>query len=251
MAILDALAEPVSVMDGNLRLIYCNEAYGKLVGLAPDEAMGKHCYELIPGRHCHTDDCTAIRVKKEGRFTTEIEKHIVNADRRISAMIVAAPLRDVKGNVVGTVEAITDLSELKSLRERDEVIRKLSSPIVDVWEGIIMLPLIGVLDTARAKHVTDSILNHIARFATSVVLLDISGITAIDTKTAGHILRAVQAVGLMGSEVVITGIRPDVAVTLATLGMDLSGIVTRSSLREGLEYSYSKLALKVVKSSIT
>jgi rsbT co-antagonist protein RsbR len=249
LSILDALAEPVSVMDENLKVIYCNEAFGKLVGLPPEKVLGRHCYELIPGKHCHTEDCTANRVKEAGAFTTEVEKHIVNQDRIIPTMIVATPLKDVNGKVVATVEAITDLSELRSLRERDDVIRKLSSPIVEVWEGIIMLPLIGILGSARAKQITDSILRHVAQFKTKVVLLDISGIMAIDTKTASHILRAVQAVRLMGSEVVITGIRPDVAATLAALGVDLSGFITRSSLREGLQYSFDKLVLSVVKSS--
>ncbi len=128
-----------------------------------------------------------------------------------------------------------------------ENMEKFAIPLVEVWEGIIMLPLIGILDSARAKQVTESILAHIAQTKTDIVILSIGGIVAVDTKTANHILRTVHAAKLMGSEVIITGIRPDVATTLVTLGVDLSSIVTRSTLHEGLEYAFSKLGFKVTK----
>ncbi len=80
-----------------------------------------------------------------------------------------------------------------------------------------------------------------------MIVMDISGIAAIDTKAANYILRTVQAVKLMGSEFVITGIRPDVASTLVTLGVDLTGIVTRGSLQEGLQYAYARLGFKLTR----
>jgi rsbT co-antagonist protein RsbR len=136
-----------------------------------------------------------------------------------------------------------------TLAEKDEMLRKLSTPLVEVWEGIMMLPLIGILDSARAKEITESILEHIAQTKTDIVILSIGGITTVDTKAASHILRTAQAVKLMGSEFVITGMRPDVAVTLVSLGVDLSGIVTQATLHEGLEYSFAKLGWKVTKTS--
>ena len=101
--------------------------------------------------------------------------------------------------------------------------------------------------TQLAKQITESILEHIAQTKVEIVILSIGGIAAIDTKAASHILRTAQAVKLMGSEFVITGIRPDVATTLVSLGVDMSGIVTRATLHEGLEYSFAKLGWKVTK----
>ena len=137
--------------------------------------------------------------------------------------------------------------------ERESVIKqqgeglRLSIPIVSVWEGAVLVPLIGILDSARAKRLTESVLENITTSKTEVIVMDISGIAAIDTKVASHILRTVQAVRLMGSEVVITGIRPDVAITLVTLGVDLTGVLTRSTLKEGLEYAYWKLGFRLAK----
>jgi rsbT co-antagonist protein RsbR len=139
------------------------------------------------------------------------------------------------------------VSERESIiKEKAEVMR-LSVPVVNAWEGIVMLPVIGILDSARAKQLTESVLECVSRNKVDVIVMDVSGIAAIDTKAASHILRTVQAAKLMGSDVVITGIRPDVAVTLVALGIDLSDVLTRSTLREGLDYAYSKLGLKVTK----
>jgi rsbT co-antagonist protein RsbR len=138
-------------------------------------------------------------------------------------------------------------SDSERLTEKDEMPRTLSTPLVEVWEGIVMLPVIGVLDSARAKQITESMLEHIAKTKTEIVILSIGGIAAVDTKAASHILRTAQAVKLMGSEFVITGIRPDVASTLVSLDVDLSNIVTRATLHEGLDYSFAKLGWKVTK----
>jgi len=137
---------------------------------------------------------------------------------------------------------------MEKLKEKDAIIRKLSTPLVEIWEGIVMLPLIGILDSARAKQFTESLLEYITRNKSEIAIIDISGIAAIDTQIANHILRAIQAVKLMGAEMIVTGVRPDVAVTLVAIGAELSHVVTRGTLREGLEYAFEKLGLKLSKS---
>jgi rsbT co-antagonist protein RsbR len=147
--------------------------------------------------------------------------------------------------------AARDITEIKraekALKERDETIVKLSTPLIELWEGIMLVPLVGILDSARVKQLNELVLRHVAGGKTEVIVMDISGIAAIDTKTANYILRTIQAVRLMGSDIIITGIRPDVAVTLVTLGVELSGIVTRATLREGLEYAFERLRLRLTR----
>jgi len=122
------------------------------------------------------------------------------------------------------------------------------TPIVEAWEGIIMVPVVGILDSARTKQITESILEHIARVKTEIAIISIGGISAVDTKTANHLIRTIHAAKLMGTEAIITGIRPDVAITLVSLGVELSGIMTFSTMHEGLEYAFKKLGWKVEKS---
>jgi rsbT co-antagonist protein RsbR len=131
--------------------------------------------------------------------------------------------------------------------KKDYMQTEVPTPVVELWEGITMLPVVGVLDSARAKQITESILEHIARTKVQIVILSIGGISAVDTKVASHILRTAQAVKLMGTEFMISGIRPDVATTLVGLGVDLSGIVTRATLHEALDYSFAKLGWKVTR----
>lgn len=163
----------------------------------------------------------------------------------VVSVVVSRMARNV-GNEIehATAERERALSELQAalaeVRERDETIRRLSTPLVEIAEGVVMLPLIGTVDSDRAKQVTDTILGHLEKTKNRVALIDLSGIAAIDTKTANYILHTVRSVKLMGSDVIITGIRPDVATTIVSLGIDLSEITTRSTLREGLEQALTK-----------
>lgn len=145
------------------------------------------------------------------------------------------------------IVALAFVTERESVIKQQEAMMRLSTPLVDVWEGTIMIPLIGILDSARAKQLTEAVLEQISKTKTDVIVMDISGIAAIDTKAASHILRTMQAAKLMGTEIIMTGIRPDVATTLVTLGIDLSNVKTCSTMREGLEYAYTKQGWKVTK----
>jgi rsbT co-antagonist protein RsbR len=145
------------------------------------------------------------------------------------------------------IVALAFVTERESVIKQQEAMMRLSTPLVDVWEGTIMIPLIGILDSARAKQLTEAVLEQISKTKTDVIVMDISGIAAIDTKAASHILRTMQAAKLMGTEIIMTGIRPDVATTLVTLGIDLSNVITCSTMREGLKFAYNKQGWKVTK----
>jgi anti-anti-sigma factor len=189
----------------------------------------------VPLKHAGKTIGMIALANKESGYSSTDQKAV----EAISVSIVEAFMR----NRIET-KAKRNMEELK---DRDEMIRRLSTPLVQVSESIVMLPLIGILDSARARQFTESVLECIARNKTEIVVMDISGIAAIDTKVANHILRTIQAVRLMGSEMIITGVRPDVAVTLVGLGVELPGIVTRGTLREGLEYAYDKLGFRLTK----
>jgi ABC-type sugar transport system substrate-binding protein/anti-anti-sigma regulatory factor len=128
-------------------------------------------------------------------------------------------------------------------RARDEIIhaqqaalRELSVPLIPISDTMMVMPLIGSIDSQRAQQIIETLLEGIASNATRLVILDITGVPVVDTQVANTLIRTAQAVGLLGAEVVLTGIRPEVAQTLVGLGVDLSGIVTRSSLQNGIAY---------------
>lgn len=134
------------------------------------------------------------------------------------------------------------------LRQTDEI-TEISTPVIRVWDGILALPIIGTLDSARTQVVMESLLTEIVSSGSSVAILDISGVPTVDSLVAQHLLKAVSATRLMGAECIISGIRPEIAQTIVHLGIDLSGIVTKASLASALQYAFRILRLEVRKSA--
>jgi rsbT co-antagonist protein RsbR len=125
------------------------------------------------------------------------------------------------------------------LKSREEVIRhqqqellELSTPVVELWEGILALPLIGTLDSARTQVVMESLLQAIVRTGASLAIIDITGVPTVDTVVAQHLLKTVAAARLMGADCIISGIRPQIAQTIVHLGVDLSAVTTKATLAD-------------------
>lgn len=133
---------------------------------------------------------------------------------------------------------VTDISDRKQLErraaEQAEAILELSTPVVQIWDGITLATVVGTLDTSRAQRLTEELLEELSENESRVALLDITGVPNVDTATAQHLIDTVNAVTLLGSEVIITGINPDIAQTLVQLGITMDDIRTKSSLSDGL-----------------
>jgi len=126
------------------------------------------------------------------------------------------------------------------IRQTDEI-SEISTPVIRVWEGILALPIIGTLDSARTQVVMENLLEAIVETGSSIAILDISGVPAVD------LMKTVAATRLMGAECVISGIRPEIAQTIVHLGIDLSNIITKASLAHALRFSFQSLKLEVRK----
>ena len=117
------------------------------------------------------------------------------------------------------------------LRQTHDAMMEMSTPVIRLWEGILLLPMIGAMDTRRAAQMSDTLLQAIAQNEAKVAILDITGMPTIDTSSARHILVAVDACRILGAEVLLTGISPEIAQTLTQLGVDFSALRTRGSLQ--------------------
>jgi rsbT co-antagonist protein RsbR len=133
------------------------------------------------------------------------------------------------------------------LRQTSEI-TEISTPVIQVWEGILALPIIGTLDSARTQVVMENLLQEIVETGSTIAILDISGVPAVDSLVAQHLIKTVAATRLMGAECIISGIRPEIAQTIVHLGIDLSNIVTKASLASALKYSFGLLQIQVKKS---
>jgi rsbT co-antagonist protein RsbR len=123
----------------------------------------------------------------------------------------------------------------KVIHDQQEAIRELSTPVLQVRERLLILPIIGVLDTARARQLTEQLLGAIRDNRATVVVIDITGVATIDESVANHLVQTVEASRLMGASTILTGLSPDIAQTLVDLGVDLGMMKTVGDLQGGLE----------------
>lgn len=130
-------------------------------------------------------------------------------------------------------------------RSLSNMIRDLSAPVVPVTDGIVVLPLIGIIDDIRAEQIMTNLLESVNIYDAEVIVLDITGVPLVDTQTASHLLRAAQAVRLLGARVIITGIRPEIAQTVVQLGIDTTQITTAANMEAGLRYALRLRGLQI------
>lgn len=138
-------------------------------------------------------------------------------------------------------------AKLERIQQQEQAIRDLSTPVIEVWDDVLALPIIGVLDSKRSMELMDNLLETIARTQCKNVIVDLTGVEVVDTRTADHLLKVVRAAELLGARCVLTGLSPAVAQTLAEIGADLGGVTTLRNLKEGLRHclTQAKRARKV------
>lgn len=141
-------------------------------------------------------------------------------------------------------DASTKWENTVSIQKR--ALMELSAPLIPVMEKIAVMPLIGTIDTERAKLIMENLLNGVIAHRAEVVLIDITGVPIVDTMVAHHIIQAQEAVRLVGSECILVGIRPEIAQTIVNLGIGLGEFPTRSSLQKGIEYALEITKRKIV-----
>ena len=125
--------------------------------------------------------------------------------------------------------------KLETIEKQRAAIRELSTPIMEVWDGVLCLPVVGVMDTMRSVEMTNSLLQTVVEKKTRCIIIDITGIDVMDTRTVDHFMRMARAVRLLGAQCVLTGINPHIAQTVVHMGIDLSNIVTHRTLHEALQ----------------
>ena len=129
---------------------------------------------------------------------------------------------------------------------QQRTIVELQTPVIQVWEGVLALPIVGSLDTLRTQEMTEALLQRIVETGSEIVLLDITGVPVVDTAVAKHLMETISAARLLGAEVLVVGLTTRTALTLVHLGIDLSGVTTRTTMAKGLELAFARLGLRVV-----
>jgi PAS domain S-box-containing protein len=245
---------PLAYIEWNLdfEVVEWNPAAERIFGYRKSEALGRHAAGLIvPAEIRPIVDEVWNKLLQQQGGTRSTNDNMTSDGRTIRCEWYHTPLVDYNGRVIGVASLVKDITERRQaeeerLRLQDEIIRvqqaalaELSTPVIPISDDIIVMPLIGALDSQRAQAVLEALLQGVATSRARVAILDITGVPVVDTQVANALLHAGHAVQLLGAQVLLTGIRPEVAQTLVGLGMDMRGVITRSTLQSGITYALS------------
>ncbi len=186
-------------------------------------------------------------------FIFSLKEVLFEALREIPAKdadAMAVRLRET-GNLLDklglyTTEAFQRSREQVIVRQQ-QALMELSTPVVTLWQGVLALPIIGTLDSARTQVVMESLLQKIVDSGASIAIIDITGVPTVDTLTAQHLLKTIAAARLMGADCIISGIRPQIAQTIVHLGVDLGTVITKATLADAFAIALRRLGLTVTK----
>ena len=232
--------------DGRIRLV--NRQVEEMFGYQREDLIGQPVETLVPPRFRsrHPELRGGYFAEPRARpMGVGLELYAMRRDgSELPVEISLSPVQTRDGLVVSA--AIRDATErrrqLEQLRRQRDEILELSTPVIEVWDKVLVLPIIGTLDSNRAARLTEALLEKIATSQAEVVILDISGVPTIDTLVAQHLLKTVQAATLMGALSIMSGVRPETAQAIVHLGIDLGQLRSRNTLRDALQ-----LALRVLR----
>lgn len=234
----------VTALDGSL--IYANSAYRRLTGYG-EALLGKIVMDL------YTDSADVLnaafrQMVEQGSWQGELTLRCQHGEL-IPIQMSAVVIKDAEGRPLAFGAISRDMREQRraeqerlALQEQviaaqRQALRELSTPLIPLADGIVAMPLIGSIDSARAQEIMETLLQGVADSHATTAIVDITGVPVVDTQVASALIQTAQAVRLLGARVIVTGIRPEIAQTLVGIGIDLRGIVTLSSLQTGIAYA--------------
>ena len=251
-AAMEIMPSAALVMNKSGHIIAANTNALKLFGYGADELIGQEIEILVPerfrGKHVHhrVDFFKDARPRSMGAG-----RDLAGRRQNGSEFPIEIGLKPFDtGHETVVMATIVDISERKKMEElltrQQEDLMELSTPVIQLWHGILVLPVVGTLDSERSRIMMEQLLNSLSETGSTVAIIDISGVCAVDTMVAQHLLKTIEAAKLMGAECLISGIRPEIANTIVSLGIDLSKVKTKSTMERALHDAFTIRGLKVI-----
>jgi PAS domain S-box-containing protein len=253
--IIASAMDAIITIDSDQRIILFNQAAEHIFGYPADAAIGQHLNQLLPPavREKHPD-----YVQEFG--STGVANRAMASQRMVSGrredgeefpVEVSISQVYVGGHKLYTAivrditQRVRDEEERNRLQEQiiqmqHALVQELSTPLIPISDEIVIMPLVGSVDSLRAQNVMGTLLEGVEKNRSRLVILDITGVPVVDTQVANTLIRSAQAVRLLGARVILTGIGPDIAQTLVSLGVDLGGIITHNTLQSGIAYAMNQ-----------
>lgn len=238
-------------------ILEVNRAAIDAYGYSRDELVGKPIKLVVPDeRHDSADDLLRRCAAGEEVRNVEVVRS-TKAGERVTVLLTLSLLHDAEGKPMSIASYAKDITELRRVEqqqknEREAVIAaqaqslsELSTPVTEVWEGILLLPIVGIVDSRRAHDIMNSVLESISEKQARHIILDISGVGVVDTAVANHFIKISKATQLMGCRCSISGVSPAIAQTMVELGIDVGTMSTTSTMRDALREAFNQVGVRI------
>jgi rsbT co-antagonist protein RsbR len=259
----NVLGDAIFIKDRQHRWIACNNAFASLLGRTTEQLIGKSDPDYFPPEQVEIFWRNDDRLFKSGTPSREEEQLTAASGEVRTIWTRKYPIRDATGYVTSLCGLITDVTELKTsiqqstrlaaaleeqyriIQAQNQLLEQLAVPVIQIWEGILLLPIVGEITTNRGRQVLESLLNAIGEHRAQYALLDITGVPFVDKAVANYLVQSVNAARLLGCQSIMVGLGASVASQMVSLGIDFALVQTRSTLQQGLEYAMQQLSYVV------
>ena len=235
-------------MDGTI--ITANESFLSTLGYSLDDIQGKHHSMFCDDAYAASEEYTKFwETLRSGTYHRGEFNRIGKNGRRLCIRATYNPIFNLKNEPVKVLKIADDISKQRRMEaERDKqqaLIMEMSTPVMQLWDNILLLPVVGLVDSKRVQLIMETALQKILDYQAKLLILDIQGVPAVDSAVANHLIQITKATRLMGCTSIVTGISPEISQALVNLGIELGDIQTQATLKDGVSFSLANLGMKL------
>lgn len=235
-------------MDGTV--LTANDTFLNTIGYSLGEIQGQHHSMFCDGAYVASKEYAKFwETLRSGRFHSGEFSRLGKNGRQIYIRATYNPILDLKGEPVKVLKIADDITPQKRMaaeREKQQaLIMEMSTPVMQLWDNILLLPVVGLVDSKRVQLIMETALQKILDYQAKLLILDIQGVPSVDSAVANHLIQITKATRLMGCTSIVTGISPEISQALVNLGIELGDIQTQATLKDGVSFSLSNLGMKL------
>lgn len=236
------------LMDGTI--ITANENFLQILGYSLEEIKGKHHRIFCTEEYANSNDYTTFWKRlNDGEYDEGEYLRVGKAGQIAYIRATYNPVFDSSGKPVKILKIASDVTDQRRLetekQKQSALIMEMSTPVMQLWDNILLLPVVGLVDSKRVQLIMEAALQKILDYQAKVLILDIQGVPAVDSAVANHLIQITKATRLMGCTSIVTGISPEISQALVNLGIELGDIVTQATLKDGMRTSLKNLGLQL------
>ncbi len=231
-AIVESSDDAIISKDLNSIITTWNRGATRIFGYIPAEIVGKSVLTLFPPDRFDEEAAILARMRSGERIEHFETVRVRKDGRQIHVSLTLSPIKDANNRIIGISKIARDISERA---HAEETMRALSTPVLQVRERLLILPIIGIIDPRRATQLTEQLLRSIRTHRAKAVVMDVTGVPAMDGAVANHLVRTIESARLLGATIIMTGVSGEIAQTLVTIGVDLTKLNTLGDLQGGIE----------------